>query len=234
MNAIFKRELKSYFYSPVGYICIAAIVALYGYYYSFLMSTGTTSYVGQVYSMLFSLTMIIIPILTMRSLSEDQKNKTDQALLTAPVGVISIVLGKFFASFVVYLLASTLGLLPAFALSFIASPPWGIIFGNYLAALLYGGAMISIGVFISSLTQSQVIAAIGTFFASIFFMYIDGISGSLNNPVVNKIVSWISFSTRNAYFTAGTFSFSSCIFFISVIAIFVFLTSRRIESRRWS
>ncbi|WP_099205022.1 ABC transporter permease [Scatolibacter rhodanostii] len=235
MIAIFKRELKSYFYSPIGYVCVAAIVALYGFfYYAILMSSGTTAYIGSVYSTLFSFTMIILPILTMRSMSEDQKNKTDQALLTAPVSVVSIVTGKFFASFAVYFVASTLGLLPAFALAFVSSPPWGIIFGNYIATLLYGGAMISIGVFISSLTQSQVIAAVGTFIASIIFMYIDGIAASINNPIVTKIVGWISFSTRNATFTAGTFSFASCIFFISVISIFVFLTSRRLESRRWS
>lgn len=234
MKAVFKREFKSYFLSPVGYVCVAAIVALYGFAYKMLMETASTAYIGSVYNMIFSFTMIIIPILTMKSMSEEQKNKTDQALLTAPISVGAIVCGKFFACFAVYFIATTLGLVPAFALSFISPMPWGIVFGNYLAALLYGGAMISIGVFISSLTQSQVIAAVGSFIVYIFFMYIDGIALSLNNSLITKLVSWISFSTRNLPFTQGVLSVSGITFFISVIAIFLFLTSQKTESRRFS
>lgn len=234
MKAIFKRELKSYFFSPVGYVCIAAITALYGFSYKMLMETASTAYVGSVYGTVFSFTMIVIPILTMKSMSEEQKNKTDQALLTAPIGVMAIVIGKFLACFAVYLIASTLGLIPAFALSFMSTMPWGIVFGNYIAALLSGGAMISIGIFISSLTQSQVIAAVGSFIAYLFFMYIDGIAMNLNNNLITKFVGFISFYTRNLPFTRGVFSLSGCVFFISVISVFLFLTGRKIESRRFS
>ena len=86
MIAICKREIRSFFNSPVGYVCIAALAALYGYYYYLVMAIGSTSYISAVYQTMFSFSMMIIPIITMKSMSDDQKNKTDQALLTAPVG----------------------------------------------------------------------------------------------------------------------------------------------------
>ena len=157
MNAIFKRELRSYFSSPIGYVCIAILAALYGFFYFMVMAYGSSSYIPSVvYNTMFSFSMLVIPIITMRSMTDDQKNKTDQILLTAPVGVTAIVLGKFLACFVVFFGASTLGLLPAVAMSTFSSPSWGEILGNYIGTLLYGGAMISIGVFISSLTVSQI------------------------------------------------------------------------------
>lgn len=234
MKAIFKRELKAYFNSPVGYVCVAAILALYGFYYYQVMAIGSSSYISSVYSVMFSFCMMIIPIITMKSMSDDQKNKTDQALLTAPVGTVSIVIGKFLAAFGVYFIASTLGLLPAVAISFFGSIPWGVVIGNYLGTLLYGAAMVSIGVFISSLTVSQIIAAIGTFVVSVFLMYIDMLTSAIQNEAVGTVIGWISFNNRYTSFTQGIFSVASTVFFLSVAAVFIFLTARKVESRRWS
>lgn len=234
MKAIFKREVRSYFNSPIGYVCVAALLALYGYYYFLVMMMGSSSYISSVYGVMFSFSMMIIPIITMRSMSDDRKNKTDQALLTAPVGVLSIALGKWLACFFVFFVATTLGLLPAVVMSFFSSPAWGEIMGNYLGTLLYGGAMTSIGVFISSLTVSQIIAAIGTFAISVFLMYIDMLASSISNPVLSRLVEWISFNNRYDTFTQGMFSISAAVFFLSVMAVFVFLTARHLESRRWA
>ena len=109
MKAIFKREVRSYFSSPVGYVFVAVLAALYGFYYFQAMLSSSSSYIADVFAYMFSFSMMIIPIITMRSMTDDQKNKTDQALLTAPVGVASIVLGKFFACWFVYFIATTLG-----------------------------------------------------------------------------------------------------------------------------
>ena len=94
--------------------------------------------------------------------------------------------------------------------------------------------MVSIGVFISSLTISQIIAAIGTFVVSVFLMYIDTLGGAVSSDAVATVVDWISFNNRYTTFTQGLFSISSTVFFLSVIAVFIFLTARRLESRRWS
>ncbi len=234
MSAIFKRELKSYFSSPIGYVCVAAILFLYGLFYYLVMMYRTSDYIGSnVFGSMFTWGMMIIPIITMRSLSEDRKNKTDQALLTAPVSVTGIVWGKFLAAFGVYFIATTLALLPAVVIGFYASPSWGLIFGNYLGSLLYGAAMISIGVFLSSLTESQIIAAITTFGVSIILLMIDSLASSVGDFIA-QLVSWISFQSRYAPFTSGTFDVSSIVFFLSVVAIFNFVTARRLESRRWS
>lgn len=233
MAAIFKREFKSFFSSPVGYVVVAALTAIYGFFYFQVMLSGSTAYAASVYQSVYMFGMMIIPIITMKSMSEDRKNKTDQALLTAPVGVTDIVLGKFFACFAVYLIASTIGLVMPLCMTPFSTPPWGIIFGNYIATLLYGGAMISVGVFISSLTVSQVIAAISTFVISVALMYLDSLSAALSGTAA-KAVQFFSFTNRYTVFTSGIFSVENCVFFISVIAVFVFLTARRLEARRWN
>ena len=127
MIAVFKREVKSFFNSPIGYVCVAVLCALYGFYYYQAMALGSSGYIPSVFGAMFSFCMMIIPIITMRSMSDDQKNKTDQALLTAPVGVTSIVLGKFLACFFVYFVGTALGgLLPAAVMSTFSSPAWEI------------------------------------------------------------------------------------------------------------
>ena len=197
MKAIFKRELKAYFASPVGYVVVAALLALYGFFYYQVMMIGSSSYIGQVFSTMFMFSMMIMPIITMRSMSDDRKNKTDQALITAPVSVTGIVMGKFLAAFGVYFIANTRALLPAITMGFFSSAfPWGILFGNYIGTLLYGAAMISIGVFISGLTISQVIAAIGTFVIAIFLMFVDQIASALSGNFIGTILTWISFTSR--------------------------------------
>ena len=233
MRAILKREIRSYFTSPIGYVCIAVLLALFGYWYYIVMLSGSSANITYVYSYMFSYCMMVIPILTMRTISDDQKNKTDQALLTAPVSVMGIVIGKFLAAFFVYFIALTGTLIPCVVISFFGAPNWSEILGNYVGSLLYGGAMISIGVFISSLTVSQIIAAIGTFAVSILLVIIGQISSSFSGTWIADVVKWISFESRYSPFTQGQFNLSSVVYFISVMAIFVFFTTRKIESRRY-
>ena len=214
-------------------MCIAVLLALFGYWYYIVMLSGSSANITYVYSYMFSYCMMVIPILTMRTISDDQKNKTDQALLTAPVSVMGIVIGKFLAAFFVYFIALTGTLIPCVVISFFGAPNWSEILGNYVGSLLYGGAMISIGVFISSLTVSQIIAAIGTFAVSILLVIIGQISSSFSGTWIADVVKWISFESRYSPFTQGQFNLSSVVYFISVMAIFVFFTTRKIESRRY-
>lgn len=234
MTAVLKRELKAYFYSPIGYVCVGMMMLLYGFYFYQVMLIGSSSNIASVYSAMFIWGMMFIPIITMRSFSEETKNKTDQALLTAPVGVTSIVIGKFLAGFIVYAIATVGSLIPAIIIGIFSSPSWPLIFGNFLGTLLYGAAMVAIGVFLSSLTQSQVVAAVATYGVTIFLLMVDQFSSNISNAVVQKIIQWISFNSRYTPFTKGMLDVSSMVFFLSVIAVFVFLTARKLESRRWS
>ena len=103
-----------------------------------------------------------------------------------------------------------------------SQPSWGEVFGNYLGALLYGAATIAIGVFISSLTVSQIIAAIGTFIVSVFLMYLDMLAAAIPNEIISSAITWLSFTSRYNTFTQGLFSVSSVVFFLSVAAVFIF------------
>ena len=232
MKAICFRELRSWFQAPLGYVFVSAITALYGFFYYQVMMSGSSSYVTAVYTMLFSFDMMLIPILTMRSLAEEKRNHTDQALLTAPVSVLEIVSGKFAACFSIFLLASTLGLLPAFAMTSFANPPMGLILGNYIGTLCYGGAMIAIGIFISGLTSSQVVAAIATFAVSVFLMYMNSMADAVNQPVLSWIVEKISFYSRYGILVRGILSAESLVYFVGICVIFLYLSALMLETRR--
>jgi len=234
MRAITRKELRAYFSSPIGYVCVSVLLALYGYYFYQVLMLRSSSYIASVYSTMFIWSMMIIPIITMRCFSEEMRNKTDQALLTAPVGVTSIVAGKVLAACLVFAIAMVGSLIPVVIIGFFSSPSWALIFGNFFGSLLYGAAMIAVGVFISSLTQSQIVAAIGTFGISIILLVIDQLTSVISNTTVTKLIGWISFNTRYQPFTKGIFDVSSIVFFLSVIAVFIFLTARKLESRRWS
>ncbi|MCM1122407.1 MAG: Gldg family protein [Eubacterium sp.] len=232
MKAIYKKEMRSFFYAPAGYVCVAAIVALYGFFYYQVMMTGSSAYVTAVNSMLFSFGMMLIPILTMRSMAEEKKNRTDQALLTAPVEGASIVIGKFLACFSVFTFASLLGLLPAVAMSTFATPPWGLIAGNFVGTLCYGAAMTAIGVFLSSLTANQMIAAVSTFAAAMFLMYMDAVATAVSIDLLAELVRAVSFYARYAELTRGMFSIPSIVYFVGVTVFFLYLTMVRMESTR--
>lgn len=234
MIAIWKRELRSYFYSPIAYVFMAVVLFLFGMYYWQVVLMGSSAYIGQVYGVMFTWCMLFLPALTMKTLSEDRKNKTDQALITAPVSVTGIVWGKFLSAFSIYLFTMLITLIPAFVIGLFSDPSWASVFGNFLASLLYGAAIIAIGVFISSLTESQIVALVGTVGTSILLMLIDSLGGVFGNEIIETVVSWISFQARYTPFTNGIFNVSSVVFFLSVVAVFNFITARRLESRRWS
>ena len=234
MKAIVKRECKAYFFSPIGYVCVGVMSLLYGIYFYQVLLSGSTYYISTVYSMMFTWSMMIIPIITMKTLSDDKKNKTDQLLLTSPIRLYSLVCGKYAAAMAVYGLGMAISLIPCVVISFFAAPGWGVIFGNVLGSLLYASAMIAIGIFLSGLTESQVIAAVSTLGVSVLLMLVDQFAYILQNEFITSFVSWISFSSRFTPFTTGVFDLSSVVFFLSVTAAFLFLAARRLESRRWS
>ena len=234
MNAIFRREFRAYFYSPIAYVFMGVVLFLFGTYYWRVVMIGSSYYLGQVYGAMFTWLMLFLPALTMRSLSEDRKNKTDQALITAPVSVTGIVWGKFLAAFCIYLITMAITLIPAVVIGMFSEPSWALVFGNFVASLLYGSAILAIGIFVSSLTESQIVALIGTIGISIFLMLVDSLGSLIQSEWFQQVVTWISFQSRYSPFTNGIFNISSVVFFLSVIAVFNFITARGLESRRWS
>lgn len=234
MFAIFKRELKAYFTSPLGYVFLAIFYAFSGlFFYIFSLSVGSTD-ISSVFLMMFIVLMVFVPLLTMRLLSEDKKQKTDQLILTAPVSLLSIVMGKFLAAYAIFAIGIAVMPVYGFVMSTFATVSWLPIWGNTVGLLLLGGIFVSIGLFISSLTENQMIAAIGGFFINLMILLMNTLKSALPNGFLQDVLSSISVYSRYSEITNGIFSLSSLIFFVSVIFIFLFLTVRVLEKRRWA
>lgn len=234
MLAIFKREVSSYFNSMVGYIFLAVIYFFSGLFFTATSLLTNNADLNGVFSNMFVIVVFIMPILTMRMLSEDFKQKTDQVLFTAPVRMISVALGKYFSAVLIYLIGISITLVYGITIAFFTVPDWTVIIGNYIGLALVGMTIISIGMFISSLTESQIISAVFSYAVSLFVILIDGIAGIFNGSFIYDILSYISFSSHYKNFTLGIFDFSDVTFFVSICILFICLTSYVLEKRKWN
>ena len=170
----------------------------------------------------------------MRLIAEDNRQKTDQLLLTAPVSLFGLVLGKFLSAYIIFLLGDIIMLIYGVVLSFFASVNWALILGNFVALGLIGAVFVSSGLFISSLTESQMIAAIGSFGLNLMLMLINTAASVIPVSFISDILMSLSIFDRYYEFTSGIFSLSNAFFFLSVVVIFMFLTVRVLEKRRWA
>lgn len=234
MSAIIKRELSSYFNSAIGYIVLAVFYFFSGlFFYMYCLLSNTTS-MSYVFLSMLMIVMLVIPIITMKSFSEERKQKTDQALLTAPISLTEMVLGKFFGAFLLYCLCNAIYVLYAVILSFYATPDWAVFLTTILGMLLMGGALIAIDLFISALTESQVIAAVVSIGIGLLIYMLDSLSNVFNVDWLTNFLRNISFDAHFTNFINGIINLSSVVFFLSVIAVFLFLCVRVFEKRRWS
>ena len=159
MAAIFKRELGSYFNSAVGYVVLAVFWFFSGLsFYTYCLLYNTSS-MALFFAAMFLMILLVIPLITMRSFSEERRQKTEQALLTAPVNLFEIVFGKFLAAFVMFLLCNLIFVLYAVIIATFTAPDWAVFFTTFLGVLLLGSAVIAIDMFVSAMTESKIIAA---------------------------------------------------------------------------
>lgn len=233
MTAVFKREFRNYFSSPLGYVVLTALFAFSGIFFAMIFASGYAD-ISYVISSMFTIVMFAVPILTMRLISEEFKQKTDQALLTAPVSVSGIVLGKFFAALAIFAIGFAPTLVYQIILAANTSLNWLFFFNAILGALLYGAALIAIGLFISSLTESQVVSAVLSVVISILITLLDSFAAMITNTFLSKLVGSLSFLGRFETFATGILDFSNVIFFLSISAVFIFLTVRALEKKRWA
>ena len=234
MIAIVKREISAYFNTMVGYIFMAICMLVCGIFFtSTNIVGGSASFVGIVSSISYAM-ILIIPILTMRSFAEERKNKSDQLLLTSPVSVTEIVLGKFISAMLVLLLTLVVSLIFTVILYIFGDPYWGEILLGYIGIILLGGAFISIGLFISSLAENQLTACIVTLGILFLLWLSDSLIASVQNPTLYKVLSFMSLYGQFQGFTSGVLNLTSIIYFITLTFLFLFFTIKSIEHRRWS
>ncbi len=237
MLAIFKREFKSLFWNITGWLFIGITLALFGlYFFVYNLSYGYP-YISYSLSAIAFLFMVTVPILTMRVLAEEKHAKTDQLLLTAPISVGKIVLGKFLALALVYTICIGVICVAPLVLMIFGEVPLAETYVGILGFWLYGLATIAIGTFVSSLTESQVISAVVSF-GLIFVGYMMSsickqlISSSGN--LLTKILGCYDLYTPLDDFFNGTLSVTGIVYYLSVIALALFLTEQMIQKRRWT
>ena len=255
MFAIYKKELRSFFITPIGYIYTGAflgLAALICCYTTILSSSYDTSTYFTV--MMFAMG-ILIPLLTMRLFAEEKKLRTEQLLLTAPVTITGMVMGKYLAAltlFVSTVLVSCINFIPIYLIadteragastSFThIGPNTPQLIGSLVALLLIGAAFIAIGMLISSLTENQLSAAvitIGILAAMVLLNLLNNITDSDGQQIISfypvrALINWISIMSRFANFSYGIFDFAALLYYVSISAVFVFLTVRVYEKRRW-
>ena len=287
MTAVYKRELRSYLTSMIGYIFIFFILLLTGIYFSAYQLSAAYPKFEYTLSALTFVFLISVPILTMRVLAEERKQKTDQLLLTSPVSVEKIVMGKYLALVTVFAIPMAIICLYPLLMTKFGTVSLGMAYTAILGFFLLGCANLAIGVFISSLTESQVIAAVLTFVLLFAFYMMNGISsffseGALSTCItfgllilaasiiiytmiknflisavvcvageavlavfylvnseffaggIQKVLQVFNISGHFDNFANGIFDIKGILYFISVIAVCVFLTIQSIVKRRWN
>ncbi len=236
MKAILKRELGSFFNSAVGYVVMGIYYFFAGLFFYFYCISGNSKDMAGLFSSMFMITVLVIPIITMKSLSEEKRQKTDQALLTSPLGLGEIVVGKFLGSLIMFVCCLAIYILFALTLCFYTngSPDWAVFFGNLLGTILLGASLIAIDIFISSLTESMIISAIVGMCAGLLIFFIDSIANLVSVGWISTAISSLSFVDHYQNYTTGIFSVADTVFFLSITVLFNFLTLRVLEKRRWS
>lgn len=188
MLAILKKEMRSYFNTLTGYIFLGFFVLVTGFYFSFINILGGSPYYNQTLSYTLTMFLILIPVMTMKLFSEESRQKTDQLLYTSPISIFQIVIGKFLAASCLFIIAVLITSIFPFILSIFGNIPKAEIIGGIIGYTLMGLCFISIGLFISVLTDNQIISAVGTFAAMFLIFMIDGIANSMPVDTSSSVI----------------------------------------------
>lgn len=234
MGAIFKRELSSYFNSAIAYIVMAVFFGFSGLFFVVTCFENNISTLSYTFSNMFVIIVFLIPIITMKTFSEEKHQRTDQALLTSPTSLFEVVMGKFLGAFCLYGSCCLIFIIYGIILSCFAVPDWSVIICTLIGILLLGGALIAIDVFISSLTESQIIAAVVGMAVGLLMYMWSSITSMIGIDWFTNALNTISFTEKYTTFTYGMLDLSAVVFFLSVIALFIFFTIRILEKKRWS
>ena len=249
--AIAHKELKSYFASPIGYIVIGFSAVLFGFFFVTLllsferMSLQAGSGFGgpesvNVNQMLISplfmnvavILLFTLPLLTMRTYSEEKRSGTIELLLTSPLTDVQIVMGKFLGAFVLYMAMLGVTVIHIGFLFMFGNPEWRPVATGYLGVLLMGGCFLSLGLFVSSLTKNQIVAGFITFAVFLMFWIINWISGFLG-PTMQGVLNYVSITEHLNDFTNGVLDTKHIVYYVSFIAFSLFLTVRSVDTERW-
>ena len=237
MEAVFKRELQSYFKSPVAYFVIAFFGALTGlYFWNINLYNGSIEFTMTLAS-LTTFLIFFIPVITMKLFADDKKNGTEVLLRTAHVPTWKIVLGKYLASVVVFGCMCLETMICPIIMTFFVNDggvfPLAMTVGGYAGFFMLGLAYLAVGTFASSVTDSQPIAAVLGVIILIAITFVQTIGETIKGWL-GRVLIWISLSSRYDDFASGIFSVSSVFFYLTFTLLVLFFTSVNIERKRWN
>lgn len=225
--------MGAFFTSGIAYVFLAGFALFSGLFFSLGVIGSGVSDMSPMFSSMFIIVLFLIPILTMKLLSEEKKNRTDQGLLTAPVSLASIVLGKYFAALTLFIIAESIVFVYSIIIALCGEVVWSTLLGNYFAMLFLGAAFIAIGLFVSSLTENQMASAVIGMFVLFVLYLMDSLAANIPVEFIQKALLSISFYSRYVEFTRGVFDLSSIVFFLSTAVLFNFFSVRVLDKRRW-
>jgi len=249
--AIAQKELKSYFSSPIAYITIGFFALLYRYFYIAILayfvrqSMQMNQFQGgpqalninqvlirQLLQNVTILILFIMPMITMRTYSEEKRSGTIELLLTSPLTDFQIILGKFLGALALWAIMLAVSLIHIGLLFVYGNPEWKPIASAYLGLLLLGGCFISVGLFISSLTKNQIVAGMVTFAVFLFLWVITWIGG-FSGPTIDSLTQYLSIIDHYDDFGKGVIDTTHLIYYVSFITFGLFLTAKSVDSERW-
>jgi ABC-2 type transport system permease protein len=248
--AIAGKELRSYFASPIAYVVVGLFALLFGYFFYAILvffaeqgmrmgMMGGPSSMNVNQMMLRPLllntsviVLFVLPMITMRTFSEEKRSGTMELLLTAPLTDAQIILGKFVGAVALYGLMLAITLLNVGLLFWYGNPEWKPVATGYLGLLLMGGCFISVGMFISSLTRNQIVAAVITFSTFLMLWVINWV-GESAGPVTREIVSFLSITEHFEDFVKGVIDTKHLVYYLSFMTFGLFLTAKSVDSERW-
>jgi len=248
--AIANKELRSYFASPIAYITIGFFALLYGWFYFAILAFFVRSsmqagglngqqpmninqvLIRQLLQNVTILILFIMPMVTMRTYSEEKRSGTIELLLTSPLSDFQIILGKFFGALALWAIMLAVSLIHIALLFVYGNPEWKPIATAYLGLLLLGGCFISVGLFISSLTKNQIVAGMVTF-AVFLFLWVITWLGSFSGPTFDSLTQYLSIIDHYDDFGKGVIDTTHVIYYVSFITFGLFLTAKSVDSERW-
>lgn len=237
MFAIYKRELRSYMYSPLPYALIGLFFLITSVSFSNSLGQTTTTLdnnaVNSALGFANVVLVFLVPVLTMKLFAEERKNKVDTLLISSPVSITQIVLAKYLAAFTILLILTASTLVYPIIVIALAKISVAEMIGGYFGFILVGASFIAFGIFASSLTESQVLAAVISFVGLLLMLIMNGVQ-SIVGDTWYELLKWFSLLDKYDSYQSGKFILTPIVYYLSFIALFIFLTIRAIEKRRWS
>ncbi len=231
---MYKKEMMTYFTTPFGFVFLGVFLVLSGAMFTIYNLLGGNADLAGTFDLLRNLSFIIFPILTMRLFADERKSGTEMLLVTSRLRMTDIVLGKFLAALSMFIIALAVTLVYVIIISTYGFPNIGALASAYLGFFLLGTAMIAICVFIASVTESQITAAVLSFGVLFLMSMLASFTMSINIPVITPILSALAITTYYDEFTLGLLRLGPVLYYIGITAVFVYLATANMHRRRYN